>query len=102
MKLVTSRNMAFEAIVLAVLYLTAIVFCLVAAGFVAVVSYIMYLRRVKYAHIPGPPVKNFFKGHFDELVNETKCRGLLTADFEQEILQTYGKVTLMSMVRQTC
>ena len=89
--------MAFEAIALAsaMLYIAAIVFCLVAAGFVAVVSYIMYLRRVKYAHIPGPPVKNFFKGHFDELVNETKRRGMPTADFEREILQTYGKVALM-------
>ena len=86
--------MAFEGIILAMLYLAAIVFCLVAAGFVAVVSYIMYLRRVKYAHIPGPPVKNFFKGHLDELVNETK-RGLPTADFVRQILQTYGKVALI-------
>ena len=87
--------MAFEGIVLAMLYLATIVFCLVAAGFVAVVSYIMYLRRLKYAHIPGPPVKNFFKGHFDEFVNETKRRGLPTAHFEREILQTYGEVALM-------
>ena len=46
-------------------------------------------------NLVGPPVKNFFKGHFDELVNETKRRGLPTVHFEREILQTYGKVALM-------
>ena len=87
--------MAFEGIVSAMLYLAAIVFCLVAAGFVAVVSYIMYLRRVKYAHIPGPPVKNFFKGHFDEFANKGTRRGLPTSEYQRQILQTYGKVVLM-------
>ena len=64
------KKMAFEGIILAMLYLAVIVFCLVAAGFVAVVSYIMYLRRVKYAHIPGPPFKNFWT---IKLINATSC-----------------------------
>lgn len=77
------------------IYLVAIFLFFVAAGFTLYVLYLSYVRHIKYAHIPGPPVKNFLTGHLNEFFVETKRRGLPSAEFELQMLLLYGKVVLL-------
>jgi hypothetical protein len=47
------------SIILQLLLFILLVFTFLLASFSL---YILYLRRVKFGHLPGPPVSSFFKG----------------------------------------
>ncbi|TRY86573.1 hypothetical protein DNTS_018573 [Danionella cerebrum] len=73
--------------------ISALLLYLLAAGFIAVLAYCLYVLHVhqKYDHIPGPPRDNFLLGHLPTLMRETQSEKLV----HELLLQwggTYGPV----------
>ncbi|TRY77585.1 hypothetical protein DNTS_007219 [Danionella cerebrum] len=59
--------------------ISALLLYLLAAGFIAVLAYCLYVLHVhqKYDHIPGPPRDNFLLGHTPSFSRSMQSEGLI-------------------------
>ena len=61
-----------ESIVSLILQLLILILFLCIFLLLSFSVYILYLRRIKFGHIPGPPASSFFKGMLKHCLTLTK------------------------------
>ncbi|XP_062521999.1 cholesterol 24-hydroxylase-like [Corticium candelabrum] len=67
--------------------------CLIALSFTAL-AVLLYRKRYHFRMIPGPPIKDFFRGHVSELRERYK-QGKAFHTWHLELCQQYGNIFIL-------
>ena len=77
-----------------VLQLLAFLFILFALLLALFTSYLLYLRRIKFGHLPGPSPSSFFKGNFPDIQAKLDC-GSSSFQFLLDCHLEHGDIVLI-------